>query len=46
MMEMEKIRYGFAGPNQLPFFMLWREYWYAGEVVYAEVIYLQEGLEP
>ena len=42
---MRKIRWAFESENQLPFFMLWEEEWYGGEVVYARVLYQQEGLE-
>ena len=42
---MYKIRWAFKSDNQRPFFLLWEEEWYGGEVVYARVIYLQEGLE-
>jgi hypothetical protein len=42
---MRKIRWGFQGGSQLPFFMMWEEEWHGGEVVYARVLYLQMGLE-
>lgn len=35
-----KIRFGFKGKNQIPLFMLWREYWSGGEVVGATVLIL------
>lgn len=42
-----KLRCGFKHLlRQAPFFMLWREHWYSGEVVHAECLYVQEGLEP
>lgn len=41
-----KLRCGFKSPNQLPFFMLWEEIWYNGEVVHANCLYVQDGLEP
>jgi hypothetical protein len=35
-----RIRFGFRGKNQLPLFMLWREYLdETGEVFYAAVIF-------
>lgn len=43
---MRKIKYGFKSETQLPFFMIWEEEWHGGEVVYARVLYLQEGMEP
>lgn len=33
-----KIKIGFKNENQLPLFMIWREYIENGEVVFAEVI--------
>lgn len=33
------LRFGFRGKNQLPLFMIWREYWENGEVVYAIVVF-------
>lgn len=33
------IRVGFKGRNQLPLLMIWREYWYGGEVVGGDVIF-------
>ena len=34
-----KIRWGFRSKNQLPWFMVWREYHALGEVVYAKVLF-------
>jgi hypothetical protein len=34
-----KIRFGFKGKNQLPLFLMWREYWSCGVVVHAEVLF-------
>lgn len=39
-MNSTKIRFGFKGKNQIPLFMIWREYWSCGQVVYADVIYI------
>lgn len=36
---MTRIRWGFKSINQLPLFMIWREYWVNGEVSFAEVIF-------
>ena len=33
------LRIGFHGKNQLPLFMVWREIWEAGEVVFAYEIF-------
>jgi hypothetical protein len=35
----EKIRFGFKGKDQLPLFMVWKEYWEGGEVVFAKVLF-------
>lgn len=32
-------RWGFKSKNQLPLFMVWREHWIDGDVVYADVIF-------
>lgn len=34
-----KLRWGFRSKKQLPLFMIWREEWYHGEVVYAWVLF-------
>lgn len=45
--ETIKTRCGFKeASRQLPFFMLWEEFWFAGEVQHANCLYVQEGLEP
>lgn len=38
-MSYSRIRFGFKGQNQLPLFMIWREFWHNGEVTYAYVIF-------
>lgn len=35
----ERIRFGFKSKNQLPLFMVWREYWHGTEIVFAEVLF-------
>ena len=35
-----RIRFGFKSKTQAPFFMLWREFWENGEVVYADTIFV------
>lgn len=35
-----KIRFGFKSKNQLPLFMIWKEYIENNEVVHAEVIFM------
>lgn len=35
----EKVCFGFKSKNQLPLFMVWREFWEAGEVVYGDVLF-------
>lgn len=37
--ETTKLRFGFRSKRQLPIFMVWREYWFNGEVVFASVIF-------
>jgi hypothetical protein len=39
-METTKICFGFKSKTQLPLFMVWREYWNRGEVVYAKVLFI------
>jgi hypothetical protein len=34
-----KITLSFKGKNQLPWFMITKEYWKKGEVVFAEVLF-------
>lgn len=34
-----RLRIGFKGQNQLPWVMIWREYWECGEVVFARVLF-------
>ena len=34
-----KLRIGFKGRNQLPWVLVWREYWEDGEVVFARVLF-------
>jgi hypothetical protein len=34
-----KLRFGFRSKKQLPLFMLWREYWEDGVVVFAHEIF-------
>lgn len=42
-----RLRCGFKDPDrQLPFFMLWEEFWHNGEIIHANCLYVQEGLEP
>ena len=36
---MTKLRWGFKSRKQLYLFMVWREYWEAGEVVHAVVLF-------
>lgn len=38
-MDMTRVRWGFKSKNQMPLFMVWREYWCDGEVVNARVIF-------
>lgn len=38
-MDETHIRFGFKGRNQLPLFMVWREYLHDGECLYASVIF-------
>ena len=33
-----KIRFGFKSRKQTPLFMIWKEYWESGEVIFAAVI--------
>lgn len=35
----QKLRFGFKGKNQLPLFMVWREFWQNGEVVHGAVLF-------
>lgn len=35
----KKIKFGFKSKNQLPLFMVWREWWENGEVVFADVLF-------
>lgn len=37
-----RLRFGFKSRNQLPLFMLWREYLYGEEVIYAKVLFVIE----
>jgi len=37
--ETTRIRFGFRSKHQSPLFMLWREYWWQGQVVYAKVLF-------
>lgn len=39
-METTKIRFGFKGKHQLPLFMVVREYWNGGQVVYADILFM------
>jgi hypothetical protein len=39
MSDGSRIRFGFKGKNQLPWFMIWREYWVDGDVVFARVLF-------
>jgi hypothetical protein len=34
-----KLRCGFRGTMQLPLFMIWREFYLLGDVVYAEPVF-------
>lgn len=34
-----KLRWDFWGDNQLPLFMVWREYWEEGKVIHAYVLF-------
>ena len=38
-LEFTKVRFGFRSSRQTPLFMVWREYWYQSEVVYATVLF-------
>lgn len=38
-MKTTKIRFGLRSKNQVPLFMLWREYYIGGEMDFAEVIF-------
>lgn len=38
-MRKQKIKYGFKSKNQLPLFMIWREYRERNKVVFAEVLF-------
>lgn len=40
---MTRIRVGFRSKRQLPLFMIWREDWEDGDVVFAQVLFLIEG---
>lgn len=37
--KVTKLRFGFKGKNQLPLFMVWKEWWEDGDVVYAKVLF-------
>jgi hypothetical protein len=37
--EKTKTRFGFRSKYQMPIFMVWREYWEYGEMVFAKVIF-------
>lgn len=37
--ETSKLRIGFKGKNQLPWVLIWREYWRGDEVVFARVLF-------
>jgi hypothetical protein len=34
-----RLRFGFKSRNQLQLFMVWREEWFCGEVIYARVLF-------
>ena len=34
-----KLRFGFKGKDQLPLFMIWREWLDMGEVIHADVLF-------
>lgn len=34
-----RVRFAFKSKTQLPLFMIWREFWVDGEVVYAYVLF-------
>ncbi len=36
---MTKVRWGLKSKNQIPLFMVWREFWEDGEVVHANVLF-------
>ncbi len=38
-MHNTRIRWGFKSKNQLPLFLVWREYLFDEEVLYAEVVF-------
>ncbi|PYY28324.1 hypothetical protein [Paenibacillus illinoisensis] len=40
-----KIRFGFKSKNQLPLFMVWREWNENGETVFAKVLFMIKGKE-
>lgn len=35
-----KIRFGFKGKNQLPLFMIWKEFSDGAEVVFAHILFM------
>lgn len=37
-----RLRFAFKGRKQAPLFMLWREYLYNKEVIYAKVLFVIE----
>ena len=37
--EKTKTRFGFRSKHQMPIFMVWREFWKDGEMVFAKVIF-------
>lgn len=39
MRERRKRRWGLKSKNQLPLFMVWDEWWYGDEVVYAATVF-------
>lgn len=38
-LEKKKIRFGFRSKDQMPLFMIWREYWEDNEIVFTEVLF-------
>lgn len=35
-----RLRFGFRSKNQSPLFLVWREWWENGEVVFAHVLFM------
>jgi hypothetical protein len=37
--EIRVLRFGFKSKNQLPLFLVWHEFWYNNEIVFASVLF-------